>query len=300
MATTSAYTRDTGSYKYVGRFAPSPTGPLHFGSLVAALASWLDARSRNGVWFLRIEDLDPPRESATAPDIIRRQLEAFGLTWDGEPLFQSRRQEAYDSALKLLKNSGRVFPCSCSRKSVRGVYPGTCRHKKISDDSIGSTALRFKVPTQNTTFTDRISGVHQFNLNDDIGDFIVRRRDGKTAYQLAVVVDDEFQGITDVVRGDDLLDSTPRQQCLIQALGYKQVRYTHLPVILGSDHQKLSKQAHAAPLSIDNPAPLLREALQCLGQLEPPDTQETLTLLEWAMENWRPEDIPLKSIVWAP
>ena len=290
---------DPKPHQYIGRFAPSPTGPLHFGSLVAALASWLDARSNDGIWLLRIEDLDPPRESASAPDIIKRQLEAFGLAWDGIPLYQSTRQEAYDAALNELRRKNIVFACTCSRKSVPGVYPGNCREKGLRDSSTESFALRFRVPARKVAFNDRISGRHEFNLEDEIGDFIVKRRDGRTAYQLAVVVDDEYQGVTDVVRGDDLLDSTPRQQCLIQALGYQTVSYAHLPVILGNDGKKLSKQAHAAPVLTDDPARALRDALQCLAQPDPPDTNEVQTILNWATKNWQPGLIPLRSTVWS-
>lgn len=284
---------------YIGRFAPSPTGPLHFGSLVAALASWLDARANQGKWFLRIEDLDPPRESASAPAIIQRQLEAFGLTWDGTPLFQSTRLEAYEHALAQLSKDNRVFICDCPRKSVRGIYPGTCREKKAGCDTIVTGAVRFRVPAKIQTVFDRVSGVHEFDLTTEVGDFIVQRRDGRAAYQLAVVVDDAYQGVTDIVRGNDLLDSTPRQQCLIDALGFNPIRYAHLPVVLGTDHQKLSKQAHATPLSTVNPIKLLHAALTTLGQTNISDTENVESLLEQATANWSLPRIPLKSVVWA-
>lgn len=283
---------------YIGRFAPSPTGPLHFGSIVAALASWLDARANSGKWLLRIEDLDPPRESVSAPDIIKTQLEALGLTWDGTPLYQSTRLKAYEAALTQLIQLGAVFPCTCSRKAVRGIYPGTCHKRAFSSDSDANSAIRFRVPPRSVRFRDKISGLHQFNLTSDIGDFIVRRRDGRTAYQLAVVVDDEHQGITDIVRGDDLLDSTPRQICLIDALEYQSIRYAHLPVILGRDDQKLSKQAHATPVSTDNPVQVLQEALHCLGQTKIADTNNVENLLHEATATWNPAAIPLKSVVW--
>ena len=295
---TAAVASGTRTQNYVGRFAPSPTGPLHFGSLVAALATWLDARSQDGTWLLRIEDLDPPREDPSAPDIIMRQLEAFGLTWDGTPLFQSARQEAYDEALEELKNKGALFVCTCSRKSVRGVYPGTCRERHLEENLAQASALRFRVPDKTTTFHDRISGPHTFDLSNKLGDFIIRRRDGRTAYQLAVVVDDEFQNVTDVIRGDDLLDSTPRQQCIIEALGYQTLRYGHVPVVLGSDRKKLSKQAHAAPVATENSGKAVRDALVCLGQINLPDTEDVQVLLSWATENWQPNMIPSRSTVW--
>lgn len=283
---------------YIGRFAPSPTGPLHFGSIVAALASWLDARAHSGQWLLRIEDLDPPRESSSAPDIIKAQLEALGLTWDGTPLYQSTRLKAYETALAQLVKIGAVFPCTCSRKAVRGIYPGTCREKKFRSDPATFSAMRFRIPSKSVHFMDKISGLHQFNLINDIGDFIVRRRDGRTAYQLAVVVDDAHQGITDIVRGDDLLDSTPRQNCLIDALNYRPLRYTHLPVVLGHNHQKLSKQAHASPISTENPVKILQEALHCLGQNSIADTNSVENLLHEATATWNPATIPLESAVW--
>ena len=291
---------ETSTRKYIGRFAPSPTGPLHFGSLVAALASWLDARSHEGSWLLRIEDLDPPREDPSAPDTIKRQLETLGLTWDGDPLYQSTRQDAYDEALNELRNKGMVYVCTCSRKSIRGVYPGNCREKRLEESAKGACAIRLRVPNKIATFNDRISGSHIFDLDNAVGDFIVRRRDGRTAYQLAVAVDDEYQNVTDIIRGDDLLDSTPRQLCIIEALGYQSVRYGHLPVILGADHKKLSKQAHAAPVSIEKPEKTIRDALLCLGQTSPPDTDNVQILLNWAIENWQPDMIPARSTVWTP
>ena len=291
---------ETSTRKYIGRFAPSPTGPLHFGSLVAALASWLDARSNDGSWLLRIEDLDPPREDPSAPDTIKRQLETLGLIWDGAPLYQSTRQDAYDEALNELRKQGMVFVCTCSRKSIRGVYPGNCREKRLEESATGACAIRLRVPNKIATFNDRISGSHIFDLSNTVGDFIVRRRDGRTAYQLAVAVDDEYQNVTDIIRGDDLLDSTPRQLCIIEALDYQPVRYGHLPVILGADHKKLSKQAHAAPVSIEQPEKTVRNALICLGQPSPPDTDDVQILLHWAIENWQPDRIPVRSTVWTP
>ena len=193
-----------------------------------------------------------------------------------------------------------VFVCTCSRKSIRGVYPGNCREKRLEESATGACAIRLRVPNKIATFNDRISGSHIFDLNNAVGDFIVRRRDGRTAYQLAVAVDDEYQNVTDIIRGDDLLDSTPRQLCIIEALGYQSVRYGHLPVILGADHKKLSKQAHAAPVSIEKPEKTIRDALLCLGQTSPPDTDNVQILLNWAIENWQPDMIPARSTVWTP
>ncbi|MEX2326681.1 MAG: tRNA glutamyl-Q(34) synthetase GluQRS, partial [Pseudomonadales bacterium] len=235
------------NFVYAGRFAPSPTGPLHFGSLVAALASFLDARRANGRWLLRIEDLDPPRESATAASEIIKQLKAFGLLWDDEILYQSTRLEAYQSALDTLIEKKLVYPCTCPRRSYKGLYPGRCRARKFNDTK-DEFAIRLKVNGTGIEIEDRLIGKCSWLPGKSFSDFIIKRKDGLFAYQLAVVVDDAYQGITDIVRGSDLLDSTPNQIYLGQILAYPDIRYCHIPVILGEDGTKLSKQTGAEPV----------------------------------------------------
>jgi glutamyl-Q tRNA(Asp) synthetase len=248
---------------YRGRFAPSPTGPLHLGSLVAALGSYLDAKAHGGEWLVRIEDIDTPRVVAGAADHILRTLERFGLEWDGPVLYQSSRIEAYDAVLDDLRGQGRVFPCGCSRKDVGECYPGTCRTGLR--DRIDSPSWRFCVADETVNFVDRRLGPQAQNVAEDAGDFVVKRADGLFAYQLAVVVDDAFQGITDVVRGEDLLDSTARQILLQRALGFPQLRYRHLPVVLNQVGQKLSKQTGATALHPNRVADLLAEARSLLA-----------------------------------
>jgi len=268
---------------YVGRFAPSPTGPLHYGSLVAAVASYLDARHNNGVWLLRIEDLDPPRESSEAPAEIMRQLEAYGLNWDGEVLYQSTRLSAYRETLSSLED--RSFCCNCSRKSTPSVYPGTCREKQLTGDTDQPVAIRLRVPNDSLVIDDLVCGHQTWDLEKEVGDFIIRRKDGLFAYQLAVVVDDIFQEITHIVRGRDLLDSTPRQLAIYNALEHRAPTYAHLPIVVDHQHVKLSKQAHAQPISTSEPLTVLKTVLNQLGQPEP--TADTVTdLLDEAIQNW--------------
>lgn len=276
---------------YRGRFAPSPTGPLHAGSLMAALASWLDARSRGGQWLVRIEDIDPPREVPGAADRILRTLERLGLHWDGEVLYQSRRAEAYEAALSRLRDAGALYACRCSRadlQETQGCYPGHCRHLGLAEGP--GLALRCDCGTGMTTFTDRIQGSCSQNLAELCGDFIVRRKDGLYAYQLAVVVDDAWQGITDVVRGIDLLDSTPRQMRLQQLLALPTPRYLHLPVLVSEAGDKLSKQNLAPPADVERPAQVLLRTLQYLQQAPDPALQDADVpeLLCWATEHWNP------------
>jgi glutamyl-Q tRNA(Asp) synthetase len=259
---------------YRGRFAPSPTGPLHAGSLVAALASWLDARAAGGAWLVRIEDLDPPREVAGAGDEILRQLAACGLESDEPVLLQSRRSEAYEAAFRQLAGQGRVYGCACSRKDVEaaiaarpgwpdGVYPGTCARAAIATANV--RAWRIRVPDVTVSFVDRAVGRYGQSLARDVGDFVIRRADGLWAYQLAVVVDDAHQRITDVVRGADLLDNTPRQIQLQRALGLPEPRYLHVPLVVDERGEKLSKQTLAHPLDRHAPLPALEAAGQHLG-----------------------------------
>ena len=284
---------------YIGRFAPSPTGPLHFGSLVAALASFLDARNAGGTWLLRIEDLDPPRESRAAPKEIMAQLAALGLIWDNDVLYQSSRLLNYRDVLQLLIEAGLVYPCICTRKSVPPVYPGTCRSREFSDAE-SEYAIRLKVEEANIGFTDLMFGQKNWEFANQIGDFIVRRKDGLFAYQFAVVVDDHFQGVNRIVRGVDLLDSTPRQLALYHALNLRPPAYLHIPILVDRSGDKLSKQAHAKPIDISDPVRLLRQALIALGQ-DPQNGTASLTyLLSRAIKAWQVDRIPMEIRLSAP
>jgi glutamyl-Q tRNA(Asp) synthetase len=254
------------SKRYRGRFAPSPTGPLHFGSLVTALGSYLDAKAHGGEWLVRIEDLDTPRVVPGAADDILRTLERFGLEWDGPVLYQSSRIEAYEAALEDLRQKGLVFPCGCSRKDVGDRYPGTCR--KALHGRRDMVSWRYRVPDETVEFLDRRLGQQRQNVAEYVGDFVLKRADGLFAYQLAVVVDDGYNGITDVVRGEDLLDSTPRQILLQRALGLPQPRYLHLPVVVNSTGQKLSKQTGATALDPDCAEELLEKARAWLSSID--------------------------------
>lgn len=270
-----------------GRFAPSPTGPLHFGSIVAAVASYLDAKAAGGEWLVRMEDLDPPREQPGAADVILRTLEAFGLEWDGPVLYQSQRGEAYAAALDRLARDGLVFACACTRKEVaEGRYPGTCRNGVPPGRE--ARAWRVRVDGAAVAFEDRARGrVHQ-DLSREVGDFVLRRADGLFAYQLAVVVDDAAQGITDVVRGADLLDSTPRQIYLQRLLGFRRLRYSHVPVATNAAGEKLSKQTGAPPVDPASAGPTLCEVLRFLG-FDPPEGLEMAgprDVLAWARARW--------------
>jgi glutamyl-Q tRNA(Asp) synthetase len=285
---------------YRGRFAPSPTGPLHFGSLVAAMGSYLDARTQGGQWLVRMEDIDPPREKPGAADDILRTLEAFGLEWDGEVLRQSSRLETYlDAALDLLQR-GLAYPCTCSRKEVAAdalpgieglIYPGRCRNGHHPDRR--SSALRLITDSEPLSFTDRVSGELSQNLEKEVGDFIIRRSDGLAAYQLAVVVDDAFQGVTHVVRGADLLLSTPRQIYLQRLLGLPSPLYAHLPLILDEKGKKLSKQSRAQAVERKTPLPALSAAFSFLGQPVPQEQiADVKEFWQWALSHWDSNRIP--------
>ena len=288
---------------YRGRFAPSPTGPLHFGSLVAAVGSYLDARANSGQWLLRIEDIDAPRSVPGAAEAILRTLDGFGFEWDGEVVVQSERLDRYHAALVRLQLDGDVYPCACSRSavaqasSVRSVdggllYPGTCRAGLAEGKA--ARAWRLRVPDRELCFTDRVQGEARQNLARDVGDFVLLRADGQYAYQLAVVVDDGAQGVNAVVRGVDLLDSTARQIWLQQRLGLPTPSYAHLPVVVNAAGEKLSKQTHAAAVSAaEGSAPLLR-ALRFLGHC-PPAELSGAPLPEfwrWAIEHWSMTRVP--------
>lgn len=274
--------------QYIGRFAPSPTGPLHFGSLVAAVASYLDAHAHQGQWLVRMEDVDTPRCIPGAADSILRTLEAFGLHWHGPVLYQSARGVAYQAALDQLIAQGHAFPCACTRKEVGDApYPGTCREGLRGKPA---RAYRLRVNSETIAFEDRLQGPYSANLETECGDFVLLRADGLWAYQLAVVVDDEAQGVTDVVRGADLLDSTPRQIHLQRCLGYRPLRYLHVPVALGEHGEKLSKQTLAPALDNYDAPRLLRQALRFLGQDAP--ALPLSELWAWARVHWRPDALP--------
>ncbi|HEX5057321.1 MAG TPA: tRNA glutamyl-Q(34) synthetase GluQRS [Gammaproteobacteria bacterium] len=286
---------------YVGRFAPSPTGPLHFGSLIAAAGSYLDARANRGRWLLRIDDIDPPREQPGATDDIRRSLEQFGFEWDGPVLLQSTRSEAYRAALEQLRERGLMFYCTCSRKQIAEegdkVYPGTCR-ERIEPPAGQEYALRLRVDAGETGLADLIQGAYAQDLRIEIGDFVLQRRDGLYSYHMACSVDDAFQGITHVVRGADLLDSTPRQIHLQQLLGLPIPHYAHLPVAAGPNGQKLSKQNLARALDAARREQLLWDALQFLGQQPPRDllSVDLKSIWEWAAKNWSLNKVPKVSM----
>jgi glutamyl-Q tRNA(Asp) synthetase len=273
---------------YRGRFAPSPTGPLHFGSLVAAVGSWLRARAQNGVWVVRMEDLDPPREVPGAAADILATLAKFGMQSDEPVLFQSRREPAYDEAFQRLLDANEVFACNCSRSDLeaqKGFHRDTCI---APTDSGRAPAWRLRAPDLTIDFNDLANGPQSQNLRQDIGDFVIKRSEGWYAYQLAVVVDDAFQGITEVVRGADLLDSTPRQIYLQRLLGYPTPTYLHMPLVVDASGQKLSKQDHARPVDGDDPVPAMHAALEFLGVHVQPIPRRVDTLLAAGIANFDP------------
>ena len=285
---------------YRGRFAPSPSGPLHFGSLTSALASYLDAKANNGEWLVRIEDIDPPREVSGSDKLILQSLEKHGLHWDGDILYQSSRHEAYETAIKCLEDQKRLFYCACTYKQLKElrakntadksilanrIYPGLCREQSAYKKEC---ALRLKVDEQTFIFHDAVYGLISQNLKSEVGDFVLKRRDGLYAYQLAVVVDDIYQGITDIVRGVDLLDSTPRHLYLYQCLNAKTANYKHLPLALLPNGKKLSKQTGASGLDDEKAAINLCLALNFLGQETPIELQfESIeSIIMWAIKHW--------------
>ena len=291
----------TVSSSYRGRFAPSPTGPLHFGSVLAALGSYLEARSRGGQWLVRMEDVDEPRCSPSAADQILRDLEALGFTWDGEVMVQSRRKQRYGAVLEQLKHDDLVYPCACSRKDLAAMpagidgsprYPGTCRAGLGAGQT--ARAWRLRVDDDPVIFEDGVQGRCSQRLATDVGDFVLLRADGYFAYQLAVVVDDADQGITHVVRGADLLDSTPRQIFLQRCLGFPVPDYVHLPVAVNAAGEKLSKQTLAPAVDATRPLVPLLAAWQFLGQ-PAPQPGEITRLAEfwpWAIAHWQLDRVP--------
>ncbi len=297
------------STRYRGRFAPSPTGPLHFGSLVAAVGSYLDAKHHHGKWLVRIEDLDTPRTVKGSADEILGMLEACGLHWDEDIVFQSQRTAAYEEAFHRLKEAGAVYPCCCTRKEIADsalhgidgpVYPGTCRNGipggregrawRVRTDHIPSPLTR-EGQGERVSFDDTLQGSIAQNLESEIGDFVVLRADGLFAYQLAVVVDDAAQGITDVVRGADLLYSTPRQIYLQRLLGFATPAYMHLPVAVNAQGEKLSKQTLAPAITADDVVATLIEVLEFLRQQPTAELRQGSAeeVLGWAVAHWQPE-----------
>ena len=291
---------------YTGRFAPSPTGLLHIGSLLTAVASYADARSNGGKWLVRMEDLDPPREMPGAASHILHTLEAFGFEWDGEVAYQSCRYALYEETLCRLKTAGLVYPCHCIRKdwqagARRGadgfVYNGRCRHPGQRPAPQGKQpAWRIRVPDRIIGFSDGIVGGYAQNLAGDIGDFVLLRADGYWAYQLAVVADDAKQGITHIVRGQDLLVSTPRQIYLQQCLGVPTPRYAHLPLLTNAQGQKWSKQTLAPALDLNRREQLLRQVFRYLNLPEAPETDRPAELLDWAVAHWDMDKVPKHAI----
>ena len=287
--------------KYRGRFAPSPTGPLHFGSLIAAVGSYLQAKSQGGEWLVRIEDLDTPRNVFGAADDILRMLEAFGFEWDGELIYQSERNEIYRAALETLTAQGATFRCACSRKEIADssmigiegpVYPGKCRGGVMPGRK--AHAIRVRVGESKIEFTDLVQQSIAQNLATEIGDFVLRRADDIIAYQLAVVVDDAAQGITEIIRGADLLASTPRQIFLQRLLGYPIPRFGHLPVATNRAGEKLSKQTLAQAVDTKHSTGLLFDALTFLGQSPPAELQQPSQkpLWDWALGHWSLAKVP--------
>lgn len=285
---------------YVGRFAPSPTGPLHFGSLVAALASYLDAKAHDGKWLVRIEDIDETRCDPTYATDILRTLEAFGLQWDGAIHAQTARSALYGATLEKLRARGLVYACTCSRKEIADsaiaglegpVYPGTCRARGLTESG---NALRVRTSNEKISFTDAVQGKIEQRIESQIGDFILKRRDGLFAYQLAVVADDAEQAITHVVRGADLLDSTARQIHLQRLLRLPTPEYLHIPVAVNELGQKLSKQTHAAAISTTTVREVLSAALRFLGQHSTAarSTSSASDFLAIASQNWDRSRIP--------
>ncbi|HEY8230261.1 MAG TPA: tRNA glutamyl-Q(34) synthetase GluQRS [Rhodanobacteraceae bacterium] len=267
---------------YRGRFAPSPTGELHFGSLAAALASWLRARNRHGQWLLRVDDIDPPREVAGSTQAILAALEQLGLIGDAPPLYQAQRGEAYAWALRRLQDEGHAFPCWCSRTDLEATgavhRDGQCISARRDDRE---PAWRLRVPDVDITFDDGLQGSQHQNVRETVGDFVLRRADGLWSYQLACVVDDAFQGITEVLRGCDLLDSTPRQILLQRLLGVPTPAYLHLPLAIDVQGHKLSKSSDAPAIDLADPRAALASALRFLAQ-GGPEAPDVATMLSTA------------------
>ena len=280
--------------KIIGRFAPTPSGDLHLGSLVAAVASFLDAKSRGGLWLLRIDDVDLPRARADSVLNILRALDAFGFEWDGDVVYQSRHLDIYQEFLERLRPF--LFECCCTRQSLKNqrkasdggiFYPGICKNRKISG-ALENKTIRFEVPNKPLIFNDFLLGECMQNLANDCGDFVIKRRDNVFAYHLATVVDDDLSGVSHVVRGADLKDSTFRQILLQEVLGLKTPFYAHLPIVKNENGEKLSKQTHAKPLNRRKPSEELWMALKFLKQNPPFEIKKASTaeIWAWAKKAW--------------
>jgi glutamyl-Q tRNA(Asp) synthetase len=284
---------------YCGRFAPSPTGPLHFGSVVAAVGSFLQARRCAGQWLVRIDDLDGPRTAPGAANIILAELERLGLHWDGDICYQSTRTDRYREGFESLRQAGWTFPCGCSRKDFDGVYPGTCRHGLAPGKR--ARTRRMRVADITVVLDDGVQGQCTQRLHESVGDFVLRRADGIFAYHLAVVIDDADFGVSEIVRGADLLDSTHRQIHLQRCLGLPTPGYVHLPVAVNGVGQKLSKQTYAEPVTGKPAVPLLIGALEFLGQQPETDLVDARLdeLWSWAIAHWRMDRVPrMRAIHW--
>lgn len=286
---------------YKGRFAPSPTGSVHFGTLIAAVGSYLQAKSNHGEWLVRIEDVDTTRRVDGADADILHTLDAFGFEWQGQVIYQSSQTEYYQQALEQLISQSFVFPCLCSRKHLAKVnsmvYPGTCRRRLLPEKK--SHALRLRTNNKSICFDDAVMGKQSQNINKQCAEFIIKRRDGLFAYQLAVVVDDALQGISEIVRGADLLDCTARQIYLQQLLGYATPTYCHLPLAIDSDGKKISKSEDAAKVDIKNREKLLYDALQFLGQQPPADLAHSTIndIWLWAVQHWKLQRVPATAYI---
>jgi len=281
---------------YRGRFAPTPSGPLHFGSIITALGSYLDAKSKKGTWLVRIDDIDQSRNKLGADKIILEQLEQLGLIWDEPIVYQSQRIDLYEIAFKKLEKLKCTFSCDCSRKEIKGIiYPGTCRNK--IDTLNSNQSIRIKTNNIPISIFDRLQGYYSQSIDSEIGDFIIKRADGYFAYHLVAAVDDGEQNITHIVRGFDLLDSTPRQIFLQKKLKYKTPSYLHLPIAIDNKEKKISKADKRTKLVASNPRRSLVNALKFLGQSPPTGIidSNTKTILDWAIDNWSIELLPNKS-----
>ena len=280
--------------QYVGRFAPSPTGPLHFGSLLAAVASYVQAKSRSGWWLLRVEDIDPPRQQEGAIEEILTALERYGFEWDGPVTYQSENAARHHQVVAELRAAGLAYPCSCSRRDLAtakqgplgAIYPGTCRTGCQGDEC----AVRLRTNDAPIEFVDVLQGTQCQRLESESGDFVIRRRDGLIAYHLAVVIDDFDQGISEIIRGIDLLDSTPRQIHLQRLLDYRTPAYLHIPVAENAEGQKLSKLTGAPAIPLEKINRTLVTAVKALGQQPPPEL--AMSSLDeiwiWSIKHWRP------------
>jgi len=288
---------------YRGRFAPTPSGPLHMGSLFTALGSYLQARAHGGQWLIRVDDLDTPRNVAGAESVILKQLESHGLEWDETPRYQTQHVQEYREALNNLAVHQLLYPCSCTRAELAlsalsgpdgPIYAGTCRSRTAHAEK---HSVRLRVADDSLSFVDLLRGQQTRHLSRDIGDFVVQRSDGILGYQLACAVDEAQQNITEVIRGADLLDSTFRQLYVQKLLHLPHARYGHLPVLVLADGKKLSKQNHATPIDAASAVENLRACLTSLGQ-NPPDALAEASISEilaWAIQHWRVEQIPKKS-----